>query len=76
MKVKITATVTYETEIFPEDYADDGIIGEDAVIAYEIQRMYDVPYESDLVFETCDNGQLSNIKIEKIEDADQAQEAA
>ena len=75
MKVKVTATITLETEIFPEDYVDAGISGEEAVIAYVTQQMYDVPYEG-FGAQLCAEGEVSNIKIEKIADDATAQEQA
>jgi hypothetical protein len=76
MKVKITATVTLETEVFPEDYAHtDGAGSDDAIIAFELQQMRDEPWESSLGEELLTTGSLSGVKIEKIE-ASPAQEKA
>jgi hypothetical protein len=77
MKVKITATVTLETEVFPEDYAHtDGAGSDDAIIAFELQQMRDEPWESSLGEELLTSGSLSGVKIEKVEEASPAQEQA
>jgi hypothetical protein len=74
MKVKVTATVTLETELFPEDYGE-AVGSDDAVIAFELQQMRDEPWESSLGNELLTSGELSGVKIEKIE-ASPAQEKA
>jgi hypothetical protein len=75
MKVKVTATLTLETEIFPSDYADvEGMNAKnvDEIIEYEIETIVDEPWDSSLGEELLQNGHLSNVKIEKIEDKAEA----
>jgi hypothetical protein len=79
MKVKITATVTLETELHREDYAD--VKGLDAtsdaeIIDFEFEQMRDEPWDSGLVSQLMSEGELSAVKIEKIEEASPAQSEA
>jgi hypothetical protein len=77
MKVKVTATLTLETELSPEDYADvAGVDTDDAIIAFELEQMRGEPWDSSLGEALLHEGELSNIKIEKIEEAAQAQSEA
>jgi hypothetical protein len=78
MKVKVTTTLTLETDLTLEDYADfeDGPKTEDEMIPWEVSYARDNPDESDLVAILLSDGEISNFKIEKMEDAAAAEEAA
>jgi hypothetical protein len=81
MKVKVTATITYETELLPEHYeaveADERPTTDDEIIAYELADL-DGEYASSLEEGLMECGELSDIKIEKLEEtaAPAAEEAA
>jgi hypothetical protein len=72
MKVKLTVTITLETELYPEDYASDGITTEEAIIAYETQKMMEEPYDSELLEQAFDEGGVASVKIEKVEERAEA----
>jgi hypothetical protein len=76
MKVKITATITLETELEPWHYeaVEGGPKTDDEIIPYEMRSLADG--DSTLTEGLFEDGELSNIKIEKIEEAAQAQSEA
>lgn len=70
MRVRITGKVTYETELSPEDYANvKGVTikTDDDILAFE--RRQD---SGGLVEAMLYVGELSDVKIEKIDDATKA----
>jgi hypothetical protein len=78
MKVKITTTLVLETEL-QRDWYDDGdgvTMSEDEIIAWETQRAKKTPEESALLEEVISDGEISDFKIEKVEDTSTAQEQA
>lgn len=77
MKVKITATVSLETEVYPEDYSDLGSNPTvDQIISFELKQMQDSPYECAMGEQLMTDGNLSDIKIEKVQEAAPAQPEA
>jgi hypothetical protein len=78
MKVKVTTTLTLETDLTLDDYADfeDGPKTEAEMIPWEVSYAMDNPDESDLVAILLSDGEISNFKIEKMENTAAAEEAA
>jgi hypothetical protein len=80
MKVKITATVTYETDLEPEWYEGiaDGPKTDDEIITWETQQATsdDLDADDTLLDALMTEGEIADFKIEKIEEAASAQERA
>lgn len=77
MKVRVTATLTYETDLHLEDYDnfDDAPKTEDEIIAWELQQVDE--QNSDMLDIAAFGGDYSDVKIERIEeDAPAKAEAA
>lgn len=75
MKIKLTATLTYETDVDLEDYAEfeNAPQTEADIIAWELRQVSEG--DSDLLDVAAFDGEISNVKIEEIE-ADEKAEAA
>jgi hypothetical protein len=70
MRIKITATLTYETERTQEDYPDlpNPPRTDDEILAYE-RESYAVDGDlCDIVGMLISNGAVSDFKIEKVEE--------
>jgi hypothetical protein len=80
MKVKITATVTLETDLEPEWYegVENAPKTDDEIIAWELKQASSGDQEADttLVDALIQEGEISDFKIEKIEEASPAQSEA
>ena len=80
MKVKITATVTYETDLELDWYenVDNGPKTNDEIIAWELEQASSDAVDADdtLLDALMLNGEISDFKIEKIEEASPAQSEA
>lgn len=68
MRVRLTATIAVEVfDVELEDYP--GTKTEEDILACERKLFADAPYESGLVELLLSDGDLSDIKIEKMEEA-------
>ena len=80
VKVKITATITYETELTWEDYTKqvNPPKTDDEILAFERDQWKADGSDSEIAVLLFCNGELSDFKIEKVEDtaAPAAEEAA
>jgi hypothetical protein len=83
MKVKVTVTITYETHLRLEDYADamgdDGAVRfkrEEEILEHELELAKYDDGNSDLVDAAIGSGNISDVKIEKIEETAEAKEEA
>lgn len=69
MKIRITATVSLEAHLYPSDYSDLGDNPSvDQVIAFEQKQMQDNLLCSALGEQLLTEGDLSDIKIEKMQE--------
>jgi hypothetical protein len=81
MKVKVTATISYETELGPElyDSVENAPETDDEIIAWELKQaanIADVDADTTLYDAVMMSGEISDFKIEKIEEASPAQSEA
>lgn len=70
MKVKVTATISMEMDLYPEDYSDmeNPPKTDDEILAWERQLAKDEPYDSGILELLASDGDWSNVKIEKVEE--------
>lgn len=76
MKIKVSATISYETEVHPDDYA--GIEGaniktDEDILEFEREEILG---DSPLVENLFSDGALSDVRIDKVEEAPPVQEQA